>query len=79
MRKVIVTGGAGFIATNLIHFWAEKYPEDRLTVLDLLTYAGNLSNLKSLVDSSRLVFIKGDISDKRFIDQCFEENFDRDF
>ena len=47
MRNLLVTGGAGFIGANFVHYWIEKYPEDKVVVIDALTYAGNLENLKT--------------------------------
>ena len=48
MRSLLVTGGAGFIGGNFVHYWLRKHPQDRLVVLDALTYAGNLATLKHL-------------------------------
>ncbi|NES98467.1 MAG: NAD-dependent epimerase/dehydratase family protein, partial [Desertifilum sp. SIO1I2] len=44
-RRVLVTGGAGFIGSNFVHYWCDRYPEDKVVVLDALTYAGNRANL----------------------------------
>ncbi|MEA2706042.1 MAG: dTDP-glucose 4,6-dehydratase, partial [Gemmatimonadaceae bacterium] len=63
MRRMLVTGAAGFIGTNFVHFWAEQHPADTIIGLDALTYAGNLSNLEPLADNERFTFIKGDIRD----------------
>jgi dTDP-glucose 4,6-dehydratase len=60
-RNLLVTGGAGFIGANFIHFWLERYPDDRIVVLDALTYAGNLSSLTPVLSSPRLTFVQGDI------------------
>lgn len=62
--KILVTGGAGFIGSNFIHYWIKKYPEDKIVNLDALTYAGNLENLKSLEHNPNYKFIKADISQK---------------
>lgn len=59
--KILVTGGAGFIGSNFIHFWLEKHPEDSITNLDILTYAGNLENLSDIESNPNYTFIKGDI------------------
>ena len=59
--KMLVTGGAGFIGSNFILYWAKQYPEDVIVNLDKLTYAGNLENLKSLKDNPNYEFIHGDI------------------
>ncbi len=61
--KVLITGGAGFIGSNFIHYWLEKHPEDQLTNLDALTYAGNLENLKDIEKNPNYHFVKGDICD----------------
>ncbi|MEP6857361.1 MAG: dTDP-glucose 4,6-dehydratase [Gemmatimonadales bacterium] len=63
MRRMLVTGAAGFIGTNFVHFWAEHHPADVVIGLDALTYAGNLSNLEPLANHERFRFIKGDIRD----------------
>jgi len=59
--KLLVTGGAGFIGANFVHYWLKKYPKDKIRVIDLLTYAGNKSSLKSVKD--KIEFVKGDIVD----------------
>jgi dTDP-glucose 4,6-dehydratase len=59
----MVTGGAGFIGSNFIHYWMKKYPEDKIVNLDLLTYAGNLENLKEIENNPNYKFIQGDIGD----------------
>lgn len=61
--KLLVTGGAGFIGSNFIHYWLEKHPEDQIVNLDILTYAGNLENLSDIEKNSNYTFIKGDICD----------------
>lgn len=61
--KLLVTGGAGFIGSNFIHYWLNHYPKDRIVNLDRLTYAGNLENLRSIEQSPNYTFIKGDICD----------------
>lgn len=59
--KLLVTGGAGFIGSNFIHYWIQKYPNDKIVNLDALTYAGNLENLKDIEGNPNYKFIKGDI------------------
>ena len=71
--KIIVTGGAGFIGSNFVHHMVNKYPEDMIINLDLLTYAGNLENLKPVEDKPNYKFVKGDIADRDFIFRLFEE------
>lgn len=61
--KLLVTGGAGFIGSNFIHYWMKGHPEDKLVNLDKLTYAGNPNNLKDVAESPNYTFIKGDICD----------------
>lgn len=75
--KILVTGGAGFIGGNFIHHMVNKYPNDEIVNLDLLTYAGNLETLKPVENKPNYRFIKGDIADRLFIMDLFEkENFD---
>jgi dTDP-glucose 4,6-dehydratase len=64
MANLLVTGGAGFIGANFAQYWAGQYPEDRLVVLDALTYAGNLASLQSLSSNEQYRFVKGDIVDR---------------
>ena len=75
--KYLVTGGAGFIASNYLHYVTEKYPNDYFVCLDALTYAGNYNNIKALENKDNFKFVKGDITDKEFIDKLFsDEKFD---
>lgn len=75
--KILITGGAGFIGSNYVHYYHEKYPENDIVVLDKLTYAGNLDNLSSIIDSPRIKFVHGDIAEADFILDLFEtEKFD---
>lgn len=66
--KLLITGGAGFIGSNFIHFMMMKYPNYQIVNLDLLTYAGNLMNLKDLEKKSNYQFVKGDICDRELVD-----------
>ena len=71
--KIIVTGGAGFIGSNFVHHMVNKYPDYEIINLDLLTYAGNLENLKLVEDKPNYRFVKGDIADRKFIFDLFEK------
>ncbi|MDY3974240.1 MAG: dTDP-glucose 4,6-dehydratase [Veillonella caviae] len=73
MVKIIVTGGAGFIGSNFIFHMLNTYPNYRIICVDKLTYAGNLSTLKSVMDNSNFRFIKIDICDSEAIEQLFME------
>jgi dTDP-glucose 4,6-dehydratase len=77
MKKILITGGAGFIGSHLVRLFVNKYPEYQIFNLDKLTYAGNLENLKDIEDKSNYQFVKGDIVDGDFIQSLFEkEQFD---
>lgn len=65
--KLLVTGGAGFIGSNFIHYILEKYPDYQIINFDKLTYAGNLENLASIQESTNYTFIKGDITNKELL------------
>ena len=70
--KIIVTGGAGFIGGNFVHYMVNKYPTDQIVCLDLLTYAGNMETLEPVMDKTNFSFVKGDIADRKFIYELFE-------
>jgi len=72
--KILVTGGAGFIGSNFIYYMLEKYPDYYIINLDLLTYCGNLENLKEIENNPNYKFVKGDISDKDLVDKIVFEN-----
>ncbi|KUK77788.1 MAG: dTDP-glucose 4,6-dehydratase [candidate division WS6 bacterium 34_10] len=65
--QILITGGAGFIGSNFIKYWLNKYPKDKITNLDKLTYAGNLQNLLDIEDNPNYEFVKGDICDKDLV------------
>ena len=65
MRKVLVTGGAGFIGANFIAHWAAAHPQDRLVMLDALTYSGSRLNFKQLEGKANFRFVHGDICDEQ--------------
>lgn len=76
-RRLLVTGGAGFIGSNFVHYWCQTYPQDRVVVLDALTYAGNRENLASLTNNSNFRLVEGNICNRPLIDQLLtEENLD---
>lgn len=70
MKKILVTGGAGFIGSNFCHYWMQQYPQDQLIVLDALTYAGHRENIAAL-EAKGLVFVQGDIGDQVLVDELF--------
>ena len=75
--KYLVTGGAGFIGSNYMHYVVNKYPNDFFVCLDALTYAGNYNNIKDLEGKSNYKFVHGDITNEKFINDLFDfENFD---
>jgi dTDP-glucose 4,6-dehydratase len=64
VRRLLVTGGAGFIGANFCHYWCRAHPADRVVVLDALTYAGNLASISALIDGKRVRFVHGDILER---------------
>ena len=73
-KKILITGGAGFIGSHLVHLMVQKYPHYQIVNLDALTYAGNLENLREIEDQSNYTFVKGDITDADFVQQLFVEH-----
>ncbi len=73
-KKIIITGGAGFIGSHVVRRFVNQYPDYNIINLDKLTYAGNLANLKDIEHKENYTFVKGDIVDAAFIDQLFEEH-----
>ncbi len=71
--KLLVTGGAGFIGANFIHYYLKNHSEDSIINLDKLTYAGNLANLEAIKDNPNYTFIKGDICDRRIVDSAMND------
>jgi dTDP-glucose 4,6-dehydratase len=69
-KKILITGGAGFIGSNFVHYWVKNHPADEIIVLDKLTYAGNLENLADV--KNRITFIKGDICDEQAADRAMK-------
>ncbi|MGK7925952.1 MAG: dTDP-glucose 4,6-dehydratase [Spirulina sp.] len=71
-RRLLITGGAGFIGSNFTHYWCENYPSDRVVVLDALTYAGNPQNLADLKTRENFRFVKGNICDRSLVDELLK-------
>lgn len=71
--NVLVTGGAGFIGSNFIHYWLANHPKDKIVNLDKLTYAGNLKSLTDIEKNPRYKFFKGDIKDKSLVDKIAKD------
>lgn len=77
MARLLITGGAGFIGANFVHYWIDRYPDDRVVVLDLLTYAGNQKSLASISQHSGYRFVRGDIADREAVQKLLlEEQID---
>jgi dTDP-glucose 4,6-dehydratase len=74
--KILITGGAGFIGSNLLYHFHEKYPDYQLINVDKLTYAGNLENLKGLEGKANYRFVKADITDRSALESLFREGLD---
>ncbi|MBK7182009.1 MAG: dTDP-glucose 4,6-dehydratase [Bacteroidetes bacterium] len=74
MKKILITGGAGFIGSHVVRLFVNKYPNYQIVNLDKLTYAGNLANLKDVESKSNYSFVKGDIVDADFINKLFAEH-----
>src|SRR3954469_18511298 len=74
MKKVLITGGAGFIGSHVVRLFVNKYPDYQIYNLDKLTYAGNLANLTDIENKSNYKFIKGDIVDGVFINDLFAKH-----
>ncbi|MGO2290744.1 MAG: NAD-dependent epimerase/dehydratase family protein, partial [Lactococcus cremoris] len=68
-KNIVVTGGAGFIGSNFVHYVYNNHPDVHITVLDKLTYAGNVNNINMLFDSGRVELVVGDIADPEIVDQ----------
>jgi dTDP-glucose 4,6-dehydratase len=73
MRRMLVTGGAGFIGANFCHYWTAAHPDDRVVVLDALTYAGNLASIAPLERAGKLRFVRGDIGDAALLQALFKD------
>jgi len=74
MKKLLVTGGAGFIGANFAHYWLNEYAGDKLVVLDALTYAGNVASLNNLQSNPDFTFVHGDISDQSLVEKLLRDH-----
>ena len=74
MRKLLVTGGAGFIGCNFVHYWTQQHPDDSVVVLDALTYAGSLSNIEPVKNHPNFRFVHGDICDTELVEKLLHEH-----
>ena len=74
MKSILVTGCAGFIGSNFVPYFLEKYPEYQIINLDLLTYAGDLENLEEIKDNEYYTFVKGNICDRELIEGLFDSH-----
>lgn len=73
-KKLLVTGGAGFIGANFVHYWLSNYPNDKVVVLDALTYAGNLENLALVQNNENFTFFKGNICEQALVETLLLEH-----
>ncbi len=72
-KSLLVTGGAGFIGSNFVHYWFEQYPDGRIVVLDALTYAGNRANLAAVEGNSKFRFVHGNILNTTLVEQLLQD------
>jgi len=74
VNSILVTGGAGFIGTSFCYYWASNHPQQRMVVLDKLTYAGKRENLAELEGQGKVLFVKGDICDQPLVEQLLRDH-----
>ncbi len=74
MKNLLVTGGAGFIGTNFVYYWLNKYPDDHIIVLDALTYAGNKKNLAHAEENRKFKFVHGNILDQDLVESLIKNH-----
>lgn len=72
-QTLLVTGGAGFIGSNFVHYWLQRHPEDKVIVLDALTYAGTLTSLQDIANNPQYQFIKGNIRDGQVVAEVMND------
>ena len=75
MKSILITGGAGFIGSNLVEFMVKKYPDYRIVVLDSLTYAGDFENLESIKSAKNFTFVHGNICDRDLLERMFQHYY----
>jgi len=75
MKSILITGGAGFIGSNLVEYMIEKYSDYKIVVLDLLTYAGDQENLKKVRKARNFTFVEGDICDRGLVERIFQHYY----
>jgi dTDP-glucose 4,6-dehydratase len=73
MARLLITGGAGFIGSNFVEYWLDRHPQERVVVLDALTYAGNLANLQAVRERAELRFVHGNIGDTALVEQLLRQ------
>ena len=73
-KKILITGGAGFIGSHVVRLFVTKYPDYQIVNLDALTYAGNLENLRDIESAPNYTFVKGDITKPVFINRLFKKH-----
>ena len=72
MNRLLVTGGAGFIGSNFVHYWLTNHPDDEVINFDKLTYAGNIENLEDIKGNPKHKFVKGDITNPEDVEKSME-------
>ncbi len=73
LKNILITGGAGFIGSNFVHYWIKKYPKDNIFILDSINYAGNINSIKSCIDNEQIKFFKGDIKERNLLTKILKD------
>ena len=73
-KTILITGGAGFIGSHVVRLFVNKYPDYKIVNLDVLTYAGNLENLRDIENKENYIFEKGDIVDEGYLSRIYLQN-----